>query len=281
MRVIRLTSCFALVAIACGATCASSASAALLYDNFDSYANTAAFTAVWPVVGALPSGTVATDLFVSSPNSINNVGTATAAAAMRNQRSFAESGLPGAPGSNSLIHFSLEFYESNAASSPARNHSNLQDGTAPGSYGQLIALGQNNNLTSVQDGGNYYMARILGHTPTFLPPTSGTNPAATSGAFFKLNDPGAPLRSTGWHNLAVVISSADFKFYVDGTLSKTIANTGTLRSYDHVRLGSGLSNNNTSVNWDNVNIAVIPEPATIALAGFALAACLAMRRKSA
>lgn len=276
MRVNAWTSLCALVALACGA--ASAPAAILLSDNFDSYANTAAFTAAWPVVGALPSGTIVTDKFTSAPNSVNNVGTTVAAAAMRNKRSFAESGVPSPTQS---ITFSIDFYEYNAAASPARNHSNLQDGEAPGSYAQLIALGQNNNLLSAQDGGNYYMARILGHTPVFLPPTSGpANPAPSSGAFFKLNDPGAPLRSNGWHNLAVTISDTNFKFYVDGILSKTVANTGTLRSYDHVRLGSGLSNASVAVNWDNVSVSttIIPEPATWALGGFAMVGCLLVAR---
>ena len=58
---------------------------------------------------------------------------------------------------------------------------------------------------------------------------TSANPATSSGAYFKLNDPGtAPLRTTGWHNLKVEITtsngtSQDYKFYVDNVLSKTIS----------------------------------------------------------
>jgi hypothetical protein len=103
------------------------------------------------------------------------------------------------------------------------------------------------------------MARILGYTPT--------DTGGSSGSFFKLNEAGAPIRSTGWHNLAVVISDLDFKFYVDGILSETVAQTGTLRSYDVVRLGSGLSNAGNEAFFDNVTVEVIavPEPPAMAL----------------
>ena len=246
----------------------------LLSDTFDGYADQAAFVAVWPVVGALPSGTLSSAQSVSPPNSIFNVGTAVAAEAMRNQRSFAESGTPDSL--LNLITFSFDFHDGNALASPYRSHSNLQDSTLPGSYGQLVAMGLNNNQTSAANGGNYYMGRILGYTP---PDTGGT-----SGSFFKLNDVGAPLRSDGWHKLAVVISSLDFKFYVDGILSETVLQTGTLRSYDHVRLGSGLSNAGNASYFDNVLIETnpIPEPSTVALAvlgGAALCFVLIRRRK--
>ena len=185
---------------------------------------------------------------------------------MRNQRSFAETGLPSLL---NPISFSFSFYDGNAAASPYRSHSNLQDGTAPGSYGQLVAMGLNNNQTSSANGGNFYMARILGYTPT--------DTGGTSGSFFKLNDLGAPLRSTGWHSLEVEITDLSFRFFVDGILSKTVAQTGTLRSYDHVRLGSGLSNAGVDSYFDNVLVQV-PEPTAAALAGIGVCMLIGMRR---
>lgn len=129
-------------------------------------------------------------------------------------------------------------------------------------------MGLNNNLTSAADGGNYYMARILGID-------GGTG----VGAYFKLNDVGAPLRATGWHNLRVDISDIDFRFYVDGILSQTIANSVTLRSYDQVRLGSGLSSVNEAF-FDNVRVEVnaVPEPGAFAFAALGVGALLFMRK---
>jgi hypothetical protein len=244
---------------------ASSADAAiLLQDNFDGYADQAAFEAAWPVVTA-PSGTLSTAQSVTAPNSIHYA--ANTANVQRNQRLFTESGNPSA---SNIVRFSLDFYDSNAALAPYRQHANLQDGTAPGSGGQLISMGLNNNLTSAQEGGNYYMARILG----------ANSNGGTAGAYFKLNDAGAPLRSTGWHNLAVEISDVDFKFYVDGILAETTPQGALLlRSYDVVRLGSGLSST-AEAFYDNVTVETIPEPSALALLVLGGAGLLMLRRRA-
>jgi PEP-CTERM motif len=238
----------------------------LLSDDFDSYANQAAFQAAWPTTGTFTTGTLTGTLSASAPNSIAFAATP---ATQRNDRSFTESSTPSA---TNLILFSVDFYDSNAAASPYREFAQFIDGAGTSS-GQLVSLGLNNNLTSSADGGNYYMARILG----------GDGGQGVS-AFFKLNLGGAStLRSTGWHNLAVTISDTAFNFYVDGIFSETVANTITLRSYDSVRLGSGITSANTA-NFDNVRVeinpTVIPEPsgAMLLLAGFGALAAHRRRR---
>ena len=237
----------------------SANAAVLLSDNFDGYADQAAFNAVWPAqVGT--GGTLSTLQFLSSPNSVNFPLTA-----QRNGRSYTESGNPSAL---NAITFSFDFYDSNAGASPYRQVCQLIDGAGSAS-GQLVSLGMNNNQSSADSGGNYYMARILGYTPTAVDPDGGPNESAgglAAGAFFKLNDYGVGLRSTGWHNLAVTFTDTVFSFYVDGLLAETVANTFTLRSYDAVRLGSGLSSVNEAY-FDNMLIGVnlVPEPSTFAV----------------
>ena len=98
-----------------------------------------------------------------------------------------------------------------------------------------------------------------------------------SGQYFKLNDFGVGLRSTGWHNLKVVEStddglSTDFAFYVDSVLAESVSNVGTaasIRSYDNIALGSGLSNANTEADFDNMALQYqsVPEPASIVSLG--------------
>jgi len=100
------------------------------------------------------------------------------------------------------------------------------------------------------------MARVLGF--------DGGNGA---GAFFKLDDPGSPARSTGWHQLEADVADNAIQFYVDGILSKTI-NTSALtdRSYDTAKVGSNLSSTAVAY-YDDVHVerVVVPEPSAIAL----------------
>jgi hypothetical protein len=250
--------------IVCSALVSASSSAQiLLNDNFDSYADQAAFQSAWSVVGATPSGTLSSLQAASPLNSIHY-----STNAQRNERSFAESGVATA---STIIRFSFDFYDSDAAATPYRQYANLQDGAASSS-GQLISMGLNNNQTTAANGGNFYMARILGYTPT--------DTGATAGSYFKLNADPTLLRTTGWHNLAVEISDVDFKFYVDGSLAKTVANALTLRSYDVVRLGSGLTATREA-NFDNVRVEVItvPEPSALSLAALGLGALLLRRKR--
>jgi hypothetical protein len=228
-----------------------SADLVLLSDNFDSYANQAAFQSAWSLSTTANQGTLTTEQSVSAPNSVGFDTTGT----QRSQRAHTESGVASA---TSIIRFSFDFYDSNAGLAPYRQQHNLQDGASPTGSGQLVSMGLNNNLTSSAQGGNFYMARILG----------GAANGGTASAFFKLNDPGAPVRSTGWHNLRVDITNTNFSFYVDGILSEVVPNTFTLRSYDLVRIGSGLTSTASSY-IDNVYVAVVPEASAFAAVGIA------------
>jgi hypothetical protein len=266
-----------------------SSAAVLLSDNFDSYANQAAFETAWAPIGTtVPiSATLAADQASSPSQSIKVDGTLTSNQ-QRNQRSFAESG---AVTTTTMIVFSFDFYDSNATVAPYRQYSYMQDGTSATGTGQIVGMGMNNNQLFGDSGGNYYMARILGYTPTLVDPDGGPNEGTTlsAGMFFKLNDfVTSPLRSTGWHNLMVKIStddglSADFAFYVDGILAERVSNVGTaatLRSYDLVRIGSGVSNANNAAWYDNFSVeVVIPEPSTIGLGLMGMLAFACRRRR--
>ena len=48
-----------------------------------------------------------------------------------------------------------------------------------------------------------------------------------------------------------------------------VGTTATIRSYDNIRIGSGLSNGSTEAFFDNMQLefVTVPEPATLALAG--------------
>ena len=273
MKSALLVACVVLAA----ALCCPASAATWLSDNFDSYANQAALEAVWTPIGSGGSGVLSTAQAQSAPNSvlIDTTGT------KRNRRTFADTT---ALGIGDKIVWSFDYYDSNAGLSPYRQYSNLQDTTAPSGTNQLIGMGLNNNQSSTANGGNYYMARILGHIPE--------DTGGSAGSYFKLNDFGVGLRSLGWHNLKVAMSSddglsTDYQFYVDGVLAELVSNVGTaaqIRSYDTVRLGSGLSNASTAAYYDNMLVrrVPVPEPATFTLVGLGFAGImLAGRRRSA
>jgi hypothetical protein len=199
------------------------------------------------------------------------------------------------------VVWSFDFYDvgSTAAPSPQRNYSNLQDTTAPGSTNQLISMGFNNNQSGANSGGQFFMARILGYTvPTTADPDGGPNESVGgASAYFKLNDFGVGLRTTGasWRNLKVEIStdnglSTDYSFFVDNQLAERVSNVATaaeIRRWDNIRIGSGLSNGSTQAFFDNMRveyIAAIPEAGSFAamgLVGALSAGAVSIRKRRA
>jgi hypothetical protein len=70
---------------------------------------------------------------------------------------------------------------------------------------------------------------------------------------------------------------------VNGILAERVSNVGTsatLRSYDAIRLGSGVSNAGNAAWYDNFSVQVIPEPSTMGLGllGTLLLACHRRRK---
>lgn len=251
--------CFLFGAAICAVTTsAASAQTVIFSDNFDSYADQAAFNAIWPVNGTATT-MLSTTQSVSPTQSVQGLTTATRVAT-----SFTAT----TPSATNVVRFSVDFYDSNGTAAAYRQYAELDSTLTPSGNGQLLALGLNNNIAS-----NSYMARVLG-----VDGGSGT-----VGAFFKLDGVGAPTRSTGWHNLAVEIGVNKLDFYVDGVLAKSLTPTSAafpIRAYDTVKLGSNLSAGQAAY-YDNVVVSVVPEPTGILACGavaFGLGSLLRRRR---
>lgn len=275
-------------ALILAATGGSIANAGLvLADRFDQYADQAAFRAVWTPIGSVaPTSADLSTTQSSSPlKSVEVDGEPDSAQGgvngkQRNQRNFTETGNPS---STNRIVWSFNFYDTAPTAAPFRQYANLQDGAA-NLTNMVVSMGLNNNQSATASGGQYYMARILGYTVPTTPDPDGGSAESVGGAsaYFKLNDFGAPHRSAGWHNLKVIISSndnlsVDYDFYVDGVLAERVRNVGTaatIRSYDHIRIGSGLTNTNHSAYFDDMRLKTIsgpiPEPTSLALAGLSM-----------
>jgi hypothetical protein len=189
------------------------------------------------------------------------------------------------------VVFSFDFYDldlfndTDGLDSPYRQNVSLQyrnptTGNFDLGAAQLIGLGMNNNQGGAISGGQFYMGRVLGFNPdTTVPadniaepdPDGGpTEGVAGAGIYFKLNDfstgvgtgPGSrPTDTHGWHNLKVEISTddgatQDYAFYVDNQLAEIVSNSGPLRQYNVIRVGSGLSSP-TDAYYDNFKLEYI------------------------
>lgn len=230
------------------------AQAPIFFDNFDSYADQAAFNAVWNVGLVGGGGFLSTEQAFSPSQSIKQD---TAAARQSGHDITPVWGLNSAP-----LTWSFEFYDSTQANN-LRQFATIRD-TTP-ALAQLIAIGAYNDTSLTKDRytglsvtaadlNTYYAARV---------------PFAPGPNWFILNGPGAPTRSTGWHELKAVFYSTTVEFFVDGVnalsgLTTSYASAPGAITLDRVTVGSGLSSANGEGFYDNVMV-LIPEPSSIVL----------------
>jgi hypothetical protein len=223
---------------------------AQLYDDFDSYADQAAFNAVWSGNMSLTNNN-----WVSAPNSIYQ-GTV----AQQSYR-FIGTGIP-----LQQLYFGFDFYDERGTASLARTYGMVyaRQGTSwSGSLNQIIAVGKYNSIATTK-----YNARI---------------------AFGSLNwfvlDQG-PDRSVGWHRAEVIggvdpndATKAKVDIYIDGILGKTVTGL-TNDTFNWVVMGSNLSSSH-GMYFDNVVVRVIPEPVFFQFGTMAVLGALGLKRTSA
>lgn len=255
------------VVLAATLALASAANAQTVFsDNFDSYVDQAAFNVVWGV-GLTGGGAIlSTEQAFSGSQSIKQDLTAKASG----HDITPVSGSDATP-----LVWSFRFYDSTQANN-LRQFATIRDNTP--SLAQLVAMGAYNDTsltknlftgTSVTaaDLNTYYACRVA-----FAP---GPN-------WFILNTEGVPTRSTGWHELMAVFGDTTVDLYVDGVIGmadvKYAAEAGAI-TFDRVTVGSGLSSANGVGYYDDVNVAIVPEPSTLVLLGLGCVGLLAVHRR--
>jgi hypothetical protein len=228
-------------------------------DNFDGYANKAAFDASWTVSVGLGLD-LNTSEFASSPNSVKNAATASTPAA-QSRKLIAPDASGWAPTDN--FTFSFNFYDS-VVSTGLRDYGMLYSRVGTdwaGGLNQLVAIGKYN-----AGGADRYYARVaIGSGSHVL----GDGAVSVGTGWFYLDN--APAQSVGWHSASIVGTEDPndptkglLRFYIDGQLGGSVGNVD-FALLNWAVLGSGLSS--PGVGWlafDDV-LVLIPEPSTLLL----------------
>ena len=241
----------------------ATAAQAMLFDNFDSYANDTELLAEWTTtVGA--GLTLNTSEWVSSPHSVVNPGT-DGASIRHGMDAIAAS----------QLNFSFDFYDYDAGYARDVGMLYAKAGNDwAGATLQIMAIGKYNNILT-----NHYFARMAFGTGTAV---YGDGATAQVSGWIGLA--GGPNRSIGWHS-AQILGEPDpvyagmvkYSFFIDGQLGGTISNAAEL-DYSYVVLGSGLSTSPSGIAFDNVSAMVVPEPSSLIL-GLAGLVGLALARR--
>jgi hypothetical protein len=256
---------FLAAALAVGIVGSVHAQQLLLSDNFNGYADQAAFNAAWTPLSAA--------MTYDAVNGWVTQGTA----AQSSYQGFAAT--PGA-----LIDLRFDMFDP-AGTNAGRSFVALQarqGDTIGGTLDQIIAFGRYNNQTA---GGAYYYGRVafgsgMVYADGALAPTS---------SWFKVTGGGTATQTTiGWHSMRLVGApdptnpETHFKlsFYVDDVLAGTVANIANA-NFNFAVLGSGLTSTAAGASFDNLVISAIPEPSTYAaiFGGLALLGAFVYRRR--
>ncbi len=234
-------------------------SATIISDDFESYADTAAMTAVWSVSGT--GGATLDTAFGNPGHSLNHSGTAST-----NLQNIA----PVTPGPGETLHYQADIYDDGVANK--RVTAGLRN-TAPSN---ILEMGMYNDPIR-------YAFRII------LFGSGNPNWVAFPDMVDDLGDPISSADSVvGWHRFSVDITDSSATFSLDlnsdGNINSTAVVPLTIFAggFNQVRLGgpSNLSSAGGGANFDNVHLDLVPEPASIMLFGLGsvLAAAAVSRR---
>lgn len=244
--------------LVCAVLALPASAGTILSDNFDGYADQAAFEAAWPKTTGNSSSDLATDRAFSAPHSVRSLTTGSGALIQSNYRDL---GVEAAGSDAEPLVVKFQMYWAAGASrvfNAVRSYSGA--GFGQGSLEQIYAVGAYNTVTAPGEvwNGAKYQARVA---------------FGTSVGWFNLSD--GPDRSEGWHEFTIEVRSNDVNFYVDGVLGRNFSR-GAITTFDSFIIGSGLTSGAVAAWTDDVSVEVVPEPASLAL--LALAGLIVRRR---
>ncbi len=241
----KLRNLFASLALVMGLALSSAQATIIVNDDFESYADTAAMQAVWT---AAAPGTLSTTL--GNPGqSLRQVPTGSGATALQNQQTFS----PITPTTSDRVVFSVDIYDDGTSA-----NKRITAGLRNGAGSNIFEMGMYNSPS-------HYAVRAVLPGPSWL---------AFTGLVNDLGNPITNVPVAGWHTFRLELDGANATFTLDlngdgninGTLVVPVAFNGA-NPLNTVRLGTGLSSAGGGANFDNVSLAVVPEPASLALVG--------------
>lgn len=237
--------------------------AVVFQDNFE-YTDQAAFEAAWTATTTAKMQ-LSTDQAHSPVKSAYSEGSL----ARRHYRNF---GLEAVPSDTNPLLAEYWMWVPDVSSN-GRQYSEIR-AYGGGSFGQgsldeLMAIGCYNG--SVVSPSNPSVAIAANQTLFQARVAFGyATPSGVNG-WINLDAPGVPTRTPGWHKLGIKVKgSGVLEFYVDDFLGASINDSSfATHSFDSFILGSGLvsgaSGAYRSAYYDDVNVEIVPEPASLAL----------------
>jgi hypothetical protein len=242
-------------------------------EDFEGYANQAAFAASWSPTGT-PPHVLDTTFGFNSSRSLKLVPQSTNGGV--SNRWYRDLPVALLPTDASPVLFSFDFYldPAGAATNWAQDWQQIDiRAFSGGSFGSgtlngLVAIGVSNPGSLSADATNttYYQGRTL--TPT------------RSGATYNTLDqlPTAAHRNSGWHSLSARIGATQTLYSIDSLPAETVNATMTT-PFSTVILGSDLPS--LRAFWvDNIQLQIIPEPSTMSLLLAASVTPLCLRRRT-
>ena len=237
------------------------------------------------MLALLPVATNAQAIFSDDFESGMSAWTATGSSPL--DLSTAQNVVPAGGSQSALLNSSLDKMYHNLGSEVSGTtvaSFHIYDSTATRAYGEVRGytgsgynVGTLDNLIAV---GIYSSVTMAGET--FDPTKYQARLLPTAFGWFNLNAPGAPSRSTGWHQFDIKRSGTTVEFYVDGVLSRSMTGA-TDFTWDSLTIGSVAAGSSVGDAWfDGISVFTpVPEPSTYAmLAGLGLTAFAAYRRQT-